>query len=153
MQDRLKRCIFFSTAKSKIPEICEFQVERSNLSVFLPGFGPGTSPQDIYKTTEGSHFSDTKVECSINNFSGRYFTDACLGGGVDIGTGHSHLPASEFRFSDQDKEICASTVSNHTVFGHGDKLNRYDCNSSTGEKGSESKTMSKSFKVPFQCGS
>ena len=66
-----------------------------------------TSPQDIYKTTEGSHFSDTKVECSINNFSGRYFTDCRLGGGVDTGTGHSHLPASGFRFSYQDKETCA----------------------------------------------
>ena len=34
-------------------------------------------------------------------------------------------------------------MSNHTVFGHGYKLNRYDYNSSTGEKGSDSKTMSK----------
>ena len=31
-------------------------------------------------------------------------------------------------------------MSNHTVFGHGDKLNRYGYNSSTEEKGSDSKT-------------
>ena len=35
-------------------------------------------------------------------------------------------------------------MSNHTAFGHGDKLNKYDCNSTTGEKGSDSKTMSRS---------
>ena len=35
-------------------------------------------------------------------------------------------------------------MANHTVFRHGDKLDRYDCNSSTGEKGSDSKTMSRS---------
>ena len=35
-----------------------------------------------------------------------------------------HLPTSIFRFFDQNKEICASTMSNHTVFGHGYKLNR-----------------------------
>ena len=32
----------------------------------------------------------------------------------------------------------------HTVFGHGDKLSRYDYNSSIGEKGSDRKTMSRS---------
>ena len=35
-------------------------------------------------------------------------------------------------------------MSNHTVFGHGDKLNRYDYNSSTGEKGSDSKATLRS---------
>ena len=144
VQDRPKRCILFSATKSQIPKICEFQVERSNLSVSLPLLRPGTSTQDIYKTTEGSYFSDEEAECSIDNFSGRYSTDGCLGGGVDIGMGHPHLPTSEFGFSDQYKEICASTMPNHTVFRHGDKLNRYDCNSSTGEKGSDSKTMSRS---------
>ena len=144
VQDRPKRCILFSATKSQIPKICEFQVERSNLSVSLPLLRPGTSTQDIYKTTEGSYFSDEEVECSIDNFSGRYSTDGCLGGGVDIGTGHPHLPTSEFRFSDQYKEICASTMPNHTVFRHGDKLDRYECNSSTGEKGSDSKTVSRS---------
>ena len=80
----------------------------------------------------------------IDNLSGRHFTDGCLGGGVDIATGHSHLATSEFRFSDEYKENCLSTVSNHTVFEHGDKLNRYDCSSSTGQKESDSKTMSRS---------
>ena len=54
--------------------------------------------KNIYKTAEGSHFSDEELECSIDNFSGRYFTVGCLGGGVDIDTGHSHLPTSEFSF-------------------------------------------------------
>ena len=70
VQDRPKRCIFFSATKSQIPKICEFQVERSNLSVSLPLLWPGTSTQDIYKTTEGFHFSNEKVECSTDNFSG-----------------------------------------------------------------------------------
>ena len=119
-------------------------MERSNLSVFLPLLWPGTSTQDIYKTTDGSHFSNERVECSIDNFSGRYFTDGCLGGGVDTGRGHSHLPTSEFGFSDQYEEVYVSTMSNHTVFEHGDKLNRYEYNSSAGEKGLDSKTMSRS---------
>ena len=144
VQDQPKRCILFSATKPQISKICEFQVERSNLSVSLPLLWPGTNTQDIYKTTEGSHFSDEEVECSIYNFSARYSTDGCLVGGVDIGTGHSHLPTSEFRFSDQYIEICTSTMPNHTVFRDGDKLDRYDCNSSTGEKGSDSKTMSRS---------
>ena len=126
MLNRPKRCIFFGTTKSQIPKICEFQVERSNLSVSLPLLWPGTSTQDIYKTTEGFHFSNEEVECSIDNFSRRYFTDGCLGGGADIGMGHSHVPTSKFRFFDQHKEICASTVSHHTVFGHRYKLIRHD---------------------------
>ena len=36
VQDRHKRCIFFGATKSQIPKMCEFQVERSNLSVSLP---------------------------------------------------------------------------------------------------------------------
>ena len=43
-------------------------MERSNLSDSLPLLWPGTSTQDIYKTTEGSYFSDEEVECSIDNF-------------------------------------------------------------------------------------
>ena len=98
MQDRHKRCIFFSTTKSQIPKICAFQVKRSNLSVSLPLLWLGTSTQDIYKTTEGSHFFDEKVECLIDSFSGQYFTDGCLGGGVDIAMRHSHFPTLELHF-------------------------------------------------------
>ena len=86
--------VFSSATKSHVPKICEFQVERFNLSVSLPLVWPGTSTQKIYKT---SHFSGEEVEYSIDNFSGRYFVDGCLGGGVDISTGHSHLPTSEIR--------------------------------------------------------
>ena len=75
--------------------------------------GPAT--QNLYKTTVDPHFSDEEVECSINNFSGGYFTDGCIGGGVDIGTGQSHLPFSEVRLSDQYKEICASAMPGDTV--------------------------------------
>ena len=60
----------------------------------------------------------------IDSFSERYFTDGCLGGGVDIGTGQSHLSFSEVRFSDKYKGICALTLPDHTVFRRGDKLNR-----------------------------
>ena len=141
MQDRPKRCIFFGTTKSRIPKIYEFQVERSNLSVSLSLLCPGPAPRIFFKITEGSHFPDEKVKCSIDNFSGQYSTDGCLGRGADIGTGHSHLPTL---FSDQHKEICASSMSNHTVLGHGDKLSRFDYNSSTGEKGPDSKTVSRS---------
>ena len=113
----------FQTTKSQIPKFVSFK--RKDLIyqfISLPLLRPWTGTQDIYKTTEGSYFSEEKAECLIDNFSGRYFTDGCLSEGVDIGTGYSHLPCSEFRFSDQYKEICASTVSNHTVFGHEDKL-------------------------------
>ena len=34
-------------------------------------------------------------------------------------------------------------MSNHTIFGDGEKPSRYDYNSSTGEKGSDSETMSR----------
>ena len=105
---------------------------------------PGTSTQNIYKATEGSHFFDEEVEYLIDNFSGQYFTHGCFGGGVDIGTGNSQLLTSKFRFSDQYKKICASAMSNCAVFGHGDKLNWYDYNSSTVEKELDSKTMSRS---------
>ena len=84
---------------------------------------PGTSTQNIYEATEGSHFFDEEVEYLIDNFSGQYFTHGCFGGGVDIGTGNSQLLTSKFRFSDQYKKICASAMSNCAVFGHGDKLN------------------------------
>ena len=45
-------------------------------------------------------------------------------------------------------------MSNHTVFGHGDKLNRYDYNSSRGKKESDSKTTSRSFEevISFNTG-
>ena len=35
-------------------------------------------------------------------------------------------------------------MSNYTDFGHGDKLRRFDYNASTGEKGPDSKTVSRS---------
>ena len=65
MQERPKRCIFCSVTKSKIPNICEFQVERSNLPVSLPLLWPGTSTQNIYKTTEDPRFSNGEIECSV----------------------------------------------------------------------------------------
>ena len=35
--------------------------------------------KNIYKITENSHFAEEEeVECLINIFSGRYFTDGCL---------------------------------------------------------------------------
>ena len=109
----------------------------------MPLLWPWTDTQDIYKTTEGYYFSEEKAECLIDNFSGRYFTDGCLSEGVDIGTGHSHLPSSEFRFSDQYKEICAQPC--QTIQFLGMKINSlYGCDYhlSTAEKGSDSKTMS-----------
>ena len=42
----------------------------SNLPVSLPMLCPGTSTQNIYKTTEDTHFSDEQVEYLTNNFSG-----------------------------------------------------------------------------------
>ena len=99
VQSRPKRCILFSATKSQIPKICEFQVERSNLSVSLPLLRPGTSTQDIYKTTEDSYFSDEEVECSIDNFSGRYSTDGCLGLGFLINIKKSVLqPCQTIQF-------------------------------------------------------
>lgn len=58
--------------------------------------------------------------------------------------GQSHLPSSEFRFFDQYKKILASFMRDHTVFRHGNKFNRHEYNSSTGEKGRDSKAVSRS---------
>ena len=90
-------------------------MERSNLAVSLPLPLPGTRHPESLQNYCRSPFSDEEVECSINNFSGGYFTDGCIGGGVDIGTGQSHLPFSEVRLSDQYKEICASAMPGDTV--------------------------------------
>ena len=80
----------------------------------------------------------------IDNFSEQCFTDSCLGGGVDIGTGQCHLPSSGFRFSDQYKELSASAMPDHIVFRYGNELNRHDFKSSTEEKGPDSKAVSQS---------
>lgn len=72
-------------------------------------------------------------------FAEQYFT-------VDIDMGQSHLPSSEFRFFDQYKKILASFMRDHTVFRHGNKFNRHEYNSSTGEKGRDSKAVSRSSK-------
>ena len=142
----LKDAYFSVPLNPKSPKFVSFKWKDLMHQFLCLCFDLGPATQNIYITTDGSHYSDEdeEVECLINNFSGRYFTDGCLCGGVDIGTGQSHLPFSEFTFSDQYKEICASIMSNHTVFGHGDKLNRYDYNSSTGETESDSKMMPRS---------
>ena len=41
------------------------------------------------------------------------------------------------------KKSVLQPCQNHTVFGDGEKLNRYDYNFSTGEKGSDSETLSR----------
>ena len=141
-----KKCMFFRITKSQMLNICELQVESSSLPVSLPLLWLGTTTRNIYKTTEDPHFPDKEVESLIDNFSERYLVDGCFDGGVNNATGQSHLPSAEFRFSDQYKELCASTLPDHAVLRHGDKLKRYDYNFFTEEIGLDSKTVSISSK-------
>ena len=60
MQGQPKRCIFFGTTKSQIPDLI-YQF----LCLFF-GLGPAAR---IFTKLQ-NHFSDEKVECSIDNFSG-----------------------------------------------------------------------------------
>ena len=62
---------YFSVPLS--PDLQKVQMERSNLSVYLPVLWSGTSTKDIYKTTKNSHLPVEETECTSNNISGRYF--------------------------------------------------------------------------------
>ena len=66
MQNSPQACIFFSPTKPKIPKVCKFQVERSILSVTLALLCFGTSPNDIYKVDENSHFPIEKTVCILH---------------------------------------------------------------------------------------
>ena len=83
MQNRPPGCIFFSLTKLKIQNVFKFQMEGSVLSVPLPLLQFQTSPKDIHKVDESSHFSVEKTVCTTYYFSGRYSADGFLEGGAD----------------------------------------------------------------------
>ena len=83
MQNRPQGCIFLSLTKLKIQKAFKFQMEGLVLSVPLPLLQFGTSPKDIHKVDENSHFSVEKIVCTTDYFSGRYSADGFLQGGAD----------------------------------------------------------------------
>ena len=64
-ENRSQGCIFLSPTKPKIPKVCKFQMEGSILFVSL---WFGTSPKDIHKVDENSHFSVEKTVCTTDFF-------------------------------------------------------------------------------------
>ena len=101
VQNRPQECIFFSPTKPKIPKVCKFQMEGSILSVPLPLLQFGTSPKDIHKVDDNSHFSVEKTVCEIDYFLGRYSANGSLKGGNDTCKRHCGISPSESRFSDK----------------------------------------------------
>ena len=105
MKYRPQGCIFFSPTKFKIPKVFKFQMEGSVLPVLLPLLWFGTSPKDIHKVDENSHFSVEKTVCTTDYFFGRYSADGFLEGGTDTCKRHSDISSSESRFLDKSQKI------------------------------------------------
>ena len=103
VQNRPRGCISFSATKPKIPKVCKFQMEVSILSVPLLLLRFGTSPKDIHKVDDNSHFSVEKTVCTTDYSSGRYSANGFLKGGADTCKGHSDISSSESRFSDKSQ--------------------------------------------------
>ena len=126
VKNRPQGCIFFSLTKPKISNVCKFQMEGSLLSVPLPLLRFWTSPKDIHKVDENSHFSVEKTVCTSHYFAGRYSANGFIKGGADTCKGHSDISSSEFRFSDKPLKISTLTMSKCTIFGYGNQLSRND---------------------------
>ena len=127
-------CIFFRATEPKNPKVCKFQIERSILSVPLPLLWFETSPKDIHKVDENSHFSVEKTVCTTDYFSGRYSANGFLKGRIDTCKGHSYISSSKSRFSNKLQKISTQTSSEYTIFGYGNRLNVNDTDPSTGKK-------------------
>ena len=130
-ENRSQGCIFLSPTKPKIPKVCKFQMEGSILFVSL---WFGTSPKDIHKVDENSHFSVEKTVCTTDFFFGRYSANGFLKRGADNYNRHCDISYSESRFSDKSQNISTRSMSEYTIFGYGNQLSRNDTDPSTREK-------------------
>ena len=124
VQYRPHGCVYFSRTKSKIPNVCKFEMEGPILSASLPLLWFGTSPKDIHKVEENSHFSVEKTVCMADYFSGRYFLES--------------------RFSDKSQKKSTRATSEYTIFGYGNQLNRNDTVPSTRDEREDCATVPKS---------
>ena len=62
LKNKPKRCLFFSTTKSKVANIHKNQMRSSNLAIYLSVLWSRTSIEDIYKTTKNSYFTVEETE-------------------------------------------------------------------------------------------
>ena len=69
VQNRPQRCTFFSLTKPKIPKVFSFKWADLFYSFPLPLDRFGTSPKDIHKVDENSHFSVEKTVSATDYFS------------------------------------------------------------------------------------
>ena len=97
-------------------------MEGSILLVPLPVLRFVTSPTDIYKVDENSHFSLEKTVCTTGYFSERFSADGFFKGGAGTCKTHSDISLSEFRFSDKSQKLSTETMSEYTTFGYGNQL-------------------------------
>ena len=116
-------------------------MEGSVLPVLLPLLWFGTSPKDIHKVDENSHFSVEKTVCTTDYFFGRYSANGFLEGGTDTCKRHSDISSSESRFLDKSQKISTWTMSEYTIFWYESQLHRNDTDLSPREKRKDCETM------------
>ena len=70
-----------------------------------------SSSNGIYEANEDSNFGHPETECEINNISRRYFDKNISMKGANKSMQHFDICSPDFGFSDQQKQICITTMS------------------------------------------
>jgi len=72
VQDRSKRCLFFNPSRGGLSGVCDFRMEKQNLSVSMSLLRAGPSTSHLYKNNEGPNSPNEKIDDSLDNIPGRY---------------------------------------------------------------------------------
>lgn len=134
VQNRSKRCLFFSLASSRFSKVCKVQLKRPHLRVSVPMFGHGPSTKDFYKTNENSNISVEEVEYTPDNIFGQNSDYGILSGRNSTSMRHFDIPSTRFESFNEFKKIIARAISDFTFPSCGNKFQRNDLNSLTGQE-------------------
>ena len=75
-----------------------------------------SSSKGIFKANEDSNVGYIDIECEINNISRRYFDKRISMQGAKKWMIHFDICSPDFGFSDQQKQICFTTMLGFTVY-------------------------------------
>ena len=115
VQNGLERCIFFSSVKSCIQNICAVPLVREGLQVssLLLWTRPGT--KNFYKITQNSSFSVALPEHTSYNLLGRHVVDRPYNRRNVNGQRHSNLPSPTTTAYTEFKEISVDAYTENRV--------------------------------------
>ena len=110
-QNRPEGRLLLSTNKQRIEKIRKIRMERQPLRIPMPNVRSGSSPNNIFKTTESTHVLTEKNKCDSHNLHRRHIDNSPHLSGSIPSTRFHNLPITESRLHNQFQKIGVDTVS------------------------------------------